>query len=55
LNFRALDIIRPVLRKNNGIELEDVLWIFKDSTDALKSAIEMRNTMKEYNDNHKDP
>ncbi len=52
LNFRALDIIRPVILKNNGIELEDVLWIFEDSTDALKSAVDIRNSMKEYNACH---
>jgi len=39
---RALPIIKPILKRNKGIELEDVLWVFEDSDNALKSSIEIK-------------
>ena len=44
-----LDVIGPVIRKYNGIELEDILWIFKNSNDAVMAALACRKTIKEYN------
>ncbi len=35
LKFKALDVVRPVIARYEGIELEDSLWIFENSTNAL--------------------
>ncbi len=35
LKFRALALVRPVISRYEGIELEDSLWIFENSTNAL--------------------
>jgi len=42
LKFKALEEIRPVLEARGGIELEDVLWIFKRPQDALIAVMEMK-------------
>jgi len=45
LKFVALKELRPILQKNNGIEEEDVLWLFDDSNDAVKAAIAMKQRL----------
>jgi len=51
---RALKMIEPILKKYKGTDLEDVLWIFEDSDNALKSAIEIKNMFLEYNKTEED-
>lgn len=50
LKFSALRLIRPVIARYNGIELEDSLWIFENSTCALGAALSMRKALKKYNE-----
>ncbi len=52
LKFRALDVVRPVLEMYNGIELEDVLWIFKDPVDGLQAVLHVKKELKKYNEKH---
>ncbi len=52
LKFRALDVVRPVLEMYNGIELEDVLWIFKNPVDALQAVLHQKKELKKYNQSH---
>ena len=52
LKFKALDVVRPILRMYNGIELEDVLWIFKDPVDALQAVLHMKKELAKYNKKH---
>jgi len=47
--FEVLKLVRPVLRSCNGVELEDVLWTFTDSVDALKAALKMKKAMASFN------
>ena len=42
LKMKALDLVRPILWKYGGKELEDILWIFKDSNEAIKAGLVMR-------------
>jgi class 3 adenylate cyclase len=44
-----LDVIRPAILSCNGIELEDVLWMFDDPVDALKAAIKTKMVMASFN------
>ena len=53
LKYKALEEIRPVLTARGGIELEDVLWIFKRPQDALIAVMEMKETIALYNRTHK--
>ena len=52
LKYKALDVIRPIMERNNGIELEDVLWTFKDPADALVAVLQMKLHLKKYNMYH---
>ena len=45
----AMEIARPIMKKNKGKELEFVFWIFEDSNDALKSALEVRKAFLKHN------
>ena len=49
LKFKALECIRPVIARYQGIELEDSLWIFENSTCALGAALAMRKALRRYN------
>jgi hypothetical protein len=51
LKFKALDIVKPAIERWNGIALEDSLWIFEDSVDAVRAALAMQRTLKSYNAN----
>ena len=51
LKFEALDtVIRPILKRNKGIELEDILWIYHDSADAVKSVLFMKEELLKVNE-----
>ena len=53
LKFFALErMVTPILTEMNGIALEDVLWIFKDSTDAVKAAVKLKAALVKYNEAH---
>ena len=49
LKFKALDIVQPMIQKLGGIDVEDSLWIFKDSNRALQSALDMQRKLASYN------
>ncbi len=49
LKTTSLSLCRPILKSHGGIELEDVLFIFSNSQDALSAALEMRARIAEYN------
>ena len=49
LKFAGLDCVRPIIARYEGIELEDSLWIFENSSCALGAAISMRKALKKYN------
>lgn len=49
LKYNGLKVVRPVIARFNGIELEDSLWIFEHSIQALGAALSMRRALKKYN------
>lgn len=49
LKFQALEYIKPEIQRYDGIALEDSLWIFEDSCDALRAAMAMQKALANYN------
>jgi class 3 adenylate cyclase len=49
LKFNALQVVEPEIERHEGIQLEDSLWIFENSCDALKAAMSMQKALINYN------
>jgi class 3 adenylate cyclase len=50
LKFKALEqVINPILKEHNGIDLEDVLWVFPDPVNAVKAVLKMKTAIEQYN------
>merc|ERR1712217_470057 len=47
--FEGLEVIRPILQMHKALELESMLHIFEDASDALIAVMEVRNALAELN------
>jgi hypothetical protein len=47
--FAAQEMMAPILQRHKAIQLEDVLHVFEDPTDAVLACIAMRNRIRQFN------
>ena len=49
-SVKAFELVRPILLGNNGMELEECLYVFKNPADAVVAAVALRNIVAEHVD-----
>ena len=50
LKAETLLLLRPIFAKFNAAELEDVLYIFKESADAIKAVLAAQDSVESFNE-----
>ena len=53
-DFDVFEWMRPLLLQNNGEEVEDILWVFREPADAVQAAIDLRRAVREREEGSSD-